>query len=550
MIAAAGSIRMATAPGGAPTIPPIPPSSRQSSPPPVRAEMPANIPVDLPIASTPYTARPQVEVTFVGKPPRRDPDVKSVALKLVIPTIALIVLGVFIGGYIAFDGDGGDKRAPKVVVEQSKIVPAKGSQPATENAAAPSEPAAAVAPAPAAEPEVKATVDGVASVEEPAPAAPAAPAVEPVKPLPVPAGQPAFVDVRIDSKPAGATVMIVDRGKTAFLGTTPLRTAVDPSREYDLVFTYTNKPTQLEHLVPSSMQHIEVVLGKPGAKSVEPAAETRVARVEPKPEAKAVEAPKVERSSVKPLRVAKRDVKPEPQAKVTMPETRSTGRITSKIPAFDPAYDPSADAAAPETKTPEVKAEPKAEPKVVEAAPEPAKKTKAELRAEREAEKEAARLAKKAELDAKKAELATKKQEQEAARLAKKQEQEAARIAKKQEQEAARIAKKQEAEAARLAKQARGTFDGMLETPAKGKAKAKQVAEASTEGTISVSSKPSCEILIDGKSTGMTTPQRAIAVPLGKHKVTLVNADIGVKKTLTVVVKAGEPATVVQDFTK
>ncbi|HEY5938249.1 MAG TPA: hypothetical protein VIU61_26540, partial [Kofleriaceae bacterium] len=400
-------------------------------------------------------------------------------------------------------------------------------------------------------------VEGVASVEAPAPAAPTA--VEPVKPLPVPAGQPAFVDVRIDSKPAGATVMIVDRGKTAFLGTTPLRTSVDPSREYDLVFTYTNKPTQLEHLVPSATQHIEVVLGKPGAKSVEPAAETRVAKAEPKAEPKAeakVEAPKVERSSVKPLRVAKREVKPEPQAKVTMPETKTTGRITSKIPAFDPAYDPSADAAAPEAKPEvkaEVKAEPKAEPKVAEVAPEPApvKKTKAELRAEREAEKEAARLAKKAEQDAKKAELATKKQEAEAARLAKKQEAEAARLAKKQEAEAARIAKKQEAEAARLAKQARGTFDGMLETPAKGgKAKAKQVAEASTEGTISVSSKPACEILIDGKSTGLTTPQRAIAVPLGKHKVTLVNTEIGVKKTLTVVVKAGEPATVIQDFTK
>lgn len=538
VIAAAQSIRMATAPGGAPTIPPIPRGS--VSPPPIRTEMPTNIPIAAPFVAT----RPQAEVTFVGTAPRKSGDWKGIVLKLVVPMIALVVLGVFIGGYIAFDGDGGEKRTPGVVAEKSKIVPAKLSQPAETPAANPAadpvevqKPVAAVAPVE----EPVAKVDSVAQVEAPvAPAAAIAPEV--AKPLPTPAGQPVFVDVRIDSTPSGATVMIVDRGKTAFLGTTPLRTAVDPSREYDLVFTYTNKPTQLEHLDPKATQHLEVVLGKPGV-----AAE--VARVEPKVETKI--APRIETRPVKPLRVAKRETAPEPKV-VTMADTKSNGRIASKIPAFDPAP------AEPEPKA-AAKIDTKVEPQVDEVAPaptvaEPAKKTKAELRAEQKAEKEATRLARKAELEAKKQELV-------AARLAKKEREETARLAKKQEQEAARLAKKQdqeqkaaEAEAARLAKKARGTFDGMLETPGKGSKKKlgadKQVAETAAEGFIMVTSKPPCEILIDGKATGLTTPQKAIAVSLGKHKVTLVNTEIGVKKTLTVTVTAGEATKVIQDFTK
>jgi hypothetical protein len=531
VIAAAQSIRMATAPGGAPTIPPIP----HGSPPPVRAEMPANIPIAAPFeAMMAPTARPQADVTWVGAKPRKRVDWKGVALKVSIPMAALIVLGVFVGAYFGgyFDSNrNGEKRAPSAVAETSKIVPAKLSQPAAP------EPTPVEAPAPT---EPVATVDSVAQVEE----APAVAITEAAKPVPTPAGQPVFVDVRIDSQPAGATVMIVDRGKTAFLGTTPLRTAVDPSRQYDLVFTYTNKPTQLEHLDPKATQHLEVILGKPGAKNVEAAEVARVeTKVLPKPE-------RIERQA-KPVRVAKREPEPEPKV-VTMPETKSSGRIASKIPAFDPApAEPAPKAAA--------KIETKVEPPADEVAPAPtvaapAKKTRAELRAEEKALKDAARLAKKAELDAKKQELA-------AARIAKKQEQELARASKAAEAEAARIAKKQaqeqkaaEAEAARLAKKARGTFDGMLETPGKGSKKKlgadKPVAETAAGGVIMVTSKPPCEILIDGKSTGLTTPQNAIPVSLGKHKVTLVNTEIGVKKTLTVTVTAGEATKVIQDFTK
>jgi hypothetical protein len=118
-------------------------------------------------------------------------------------------------------------------------------------AAKPDEPVAATAKAdePVAAKDVPAKAE-VAPVTPPnlAPTA-GTPAI--TEPLAVP-GRPKLVDVRIDSKPSGATVMLVDRGKTTFLGTTPISTAVDGSRKYDLVFTYPNKPTQLK---PRSIEH-------------------------------------------------------------------------------------------------------------------------------------------------------------------------------------------------------------------------------------------------------------------------------------------------------
>ena len=64
-----------------------------------------------------------------------------------------------------------------------------------------------------------------------------------------------------------------------------------------------------------------------------------------------------------------------------------------------------------------------------------------------------------------------------------------------------------------------------------------------------INAKPPCEILIDGKATGLTTPQRSIAVSAGMHKVTLVNKDAGIKKTVAVKVTAGKATKVIQDYT-
>ncbi len=67
-------------------------------------------------------------------------------------------------------------------------------------------------------------------------------------------------------------------------------------------------------------------------------------------------------------------------------------------------------------------------------------------------------------------------------------------------------------------------------------------------GTLMIGSKPPCKIFIDGKNTGLTTPQRAIKVKAGKHRVTLINKQHGIKVTATVTVKAGQTKRVIKDM--
>jgi serine/threonine protein kinase len=57
-------------------------------------------------------------------------------------------------------------------------------------------------------------------------------------------------------------------------------------------------------------------------------------------------------------------------------------------------------------------------------------------------------------------------------------------------------------------------------------------------GTLLLSSKPPCDVFIDGKETGEHTPHKFDALPAGKHKITLVNNEFGIKDTFTVDVKA------------
>jgi len=77
----------------------------------------------------------------------------------------------------------------------------------------------------------------------------------------------------------------------------------------------------------------------------------------------------------------------------------------------------------------------------------------------------------------------------------------------------------------------------------------KPAAAAGANGTLMISSKPPCEIEIDGKSTGLRTPQRAIALSAGAHKVTLVNSEANVNKTLMVQINAGQSTKLVKDLT-
>ncbi|HEY6179899.1 MAG TPA: PEGA domain-containing protein, partial [Kofleriaceae bacterium] len=69
-------------------------------------------------------------------------------------------------------------------------------------------------------------------------------------------------------------------------------------------------------------------------------------------------------------------------------------------------------------------------------------------------------------------------------------------------------------------------------------------------GTLMISSKPPCEIVIDGRATGLTTPQRAIALSAGSHRVTLRNSEKSIRKTLTVQIAANATEKVIEDLMK
>ena len=428
--------------------------------------------------SVPHPRVAHPDETWVGtapvvKVPRRD-TVAVIIRKLIAPTIVLAIVGVMVGGYFAFNGEGGKKKstptttkavaakvdAPKHV-EVPAVVPPPADDshsmlPATASALTHDAPKPAAAPTPTPTP-TPTPAPTAAKVATTAPGA-----VEEIK---TSRGVVKFVEVRIDSKPAGATVMLVDNGKTSFLGSTPIATSLDPSRSYDVIFTLSGRPTQMGHIDPTKSSKLEVTLGKAVAQaehhhhhaSVDeaPRAEVKAAAVEKK-----VEAPK-------PAPVA------EPAKKV-----EAVAKAAPAAPASDDE-NPLAKGAAPK----------KAEPvKIAKAAPATDDENPLAKGAPKKAEP-----VKKVEAPAAKAEPAKK-----------------------------------------------------VEAPA---AKA-EPAKAGGMGTLMVSSKPPCEILIDGKSTGLTTPQRAIPVPSGTHKVTFVNDAESIKKTVSVSISADQPTKLIQDLMK
>jgi len=74
--------------------------------------------------------------------------------------------------------------------------------------------------------------------------------------------------------------------------------------------------------------------------------------------------------------------------------------------------------------------------------------------------------------------------------------------------------------------------------------------DPSTPGTLMVSAKPPCELLIDGAATGLRTPQRSIDLAPGRHEITFVNAEQGIKKTVSVTIRPGAPTKLLQDLMK
>ncbi|HVV84373.1 MAG TPA: PEGA domain-containing protein, partial [Kofleriaceae bacterium] len=71
---------------------------------------------------------------------------------------------------------------------------------------------------------------------------------------------------------------------------------------------------------------------------------------------------------------------------------------------------------------------------------------------------------------------------------------------------------------------------------------------AKGEGTLMLGSKPPCEIFIDGRNTGLRTPQREIKLPAGHHKITLLNNDFSIKESFSVDIDAGGSQKMVKDF--
>jgi serine/threonine protein kinase len=84
---------------------------------------------------------------------------------------------------------------------------------------------------------------------------------------------------------------------------------------------------------------------------------------------------------------------------------------------------------------------------------------------------------------------------------------------------------------------------------------AKPAAAAATEkpagageGYLRLGSKPWTNISVDGKDTGLHTPQTHLKLPAGTHKVTLTNPQFSIKETFSVEIRGGETETVIKDL--
>ena len=68
------------------------------------------------------------------------------------------------------------------------------------------------------------------------------------------------------------------------------------------------------------------------------------------------------------------------------------------------------------------------------------------------------------------------------------------------------------------------------------------------DGYLRLGSKPWTKITIDGKDTGLTTPQGKIRLGPGNHKIVLQNPQFQIKESFSVEIKSGETETVIKDL--
>jgi hypothetical protein len=68
-------------------------------------------------------------------------------------------------------------------------------------------------------------------------------------------------------------------------------------------------------------------------------------------------------------------------------------------------------------------------------------------------------------------------------------------------------------------------------------------------GVLMLGAKPPCDIFIDGKKTGLKTPQRLLRLPPGKHKITLINQEHKLRDSFRVSIQSGKKTRIVRDMT-
>jgi len=104
-------------------------------------------------------------------------------------------------------------------------------------------------------------------------------------------------------------------------------------------------------------------------------------------------------------------------------------------------------------------------------------------------------------------------------------------------------------------KVAQKTTEDVVEKPtkataAKGAAKAAPAdTAAKAPGVLMLGAKPPCAIHIDGRDTGLKTPQRKIDLSPGTHEVTLVNEAYDIRERFSVKITSGEKKRVIKDMT-
>jgi hypothetical protein len=75
-----------------------------------------------------------------------------------------------------------------------------------------------------------------------------------------------------------------------------------------------------------------------------------------------------------------------------------------------------------------------------------------------------------------------------------------------------------------------------------------EASDGKPKGILVLGSKPPCEIYIDGSATGLHTPQKEIRMSVGRHRVTLMNNEFGIKESFNVDIKADAPEKLIKDY--